>query len=164
MKTPAFKTLSIVCFCVLSMIVLSCKKPDTPASSSVTYASLIDFYAKNGVQSQFYKINSVTGGSFITSQGTKVTISPNSFVDFNNKPVSGTVTIEFKDIYKKSDMLVSAIPPMLGNGAPLVSGGSFLSGLNKLIHPILLSLILQVKNQLQCSSLLTDRIRPCKHL
>jgi len=125
MRTPAFRTITFACLCALSILILSCKKKsDTPVTSA-TYSSLADFYAKNGVQSQFFNVDAVAGGSFTTPQGTKVTISPNSFVDLSNNPVSGTVRIEFKDIYKKSDMLMTDIPPMLGNGAPLVSGGEF---------------------------------------
>ena len=125
MKTPAFRTFIFACLCLLSITVLSCKKKsDTPATPT-TYSSLADFYAKNGVQSQFFNINATTGGSFTTAQGTRVTIGPNSFVDFSNNPVGGIVRIEFKDIYKKSDMLMSQKATIATDTTPLVSAGEF---------------------------------------
>ena len=149
MKTPIPKTIILVCLFAVSSFVLSCKKKnEATVSKPVTYSSLNDFYLKNGVQSQFFKVNATTGGSFTTPQGTKVTINPNSFVDLNNNLITGTVTIEFKDIYKKSDMLMSEMPTMLGNGAPLVSGGEFFIRAEQINVPDTLALNLAEKNSI----------------
>jgi hypothetical protein len=106
------------------------KESTTPPPTSTnpptysTYGSIQSFYAQNGVPMQYYTVNGATGGSFTTPQGTKVTVPGNCFIDNLSNPVTGTVTIEFKDIYTKSDMLLSNMPPQLPNG-PLKSGGEF---------------------------------------
>ncbi len=74
---------------------------------------------------QTYTISGTAGGQFLTPQGTTVVIPPNAFVDQNNNPVTGSVTIQFKDIYKKSDMLLSNKPTQMQFGAPLKSAGEF---------------------------------------
>src|ERR1700722_16192999 len=89
------------------------------------YSSLQDFYAKNGVPIQTYNINGSTGGSFTTSQGTIVIVPANCFNDRYGNLVTGPVTILFKDIYTKSDMLLSNMTPMTYYGGPLKSGGEF---------------------------------------
>ncbi|HSY75406.1 MAG TPA: hypothetical protein VK890_01040, partial [Bacteroidia bacterium] len=88
------------------------------------YSSLQDFYARNGVQLQTYTINGTTGGSFTTAKGANVNISANCFIDIYGKPVTGNVTIQIKEIYTKSDMLLSDKPPMYYQ-VPLKSGGEF---------------------------------------
>ncbi|MBI3502499.1 MAG: hypothetical protein HY063_11975 [Bacteroidetes bacterium] len=107
----------------------SCKKKDTPPSNSTTttenYSSVNDFFVKNGVAMQTYTVSGTTGGSFTSPQGTVVTIPANAFVTQSNAPVTGNVTIQFKDLYKKSDMLLSNMPTMMAYGAPLKSGGEF---------------------------------------
>jgi hypothetical protein len=89
------------------------------------YTSADDFFAKNNVATKAYSINAASGGSFTSAQGTVVTIPPNTFVSQSNVPVTGTVTIQFKDIYKKSDMLMANMPTETFYEYPLKSGGEF---------------------------------------
>jgi len=74
---------------------------------------------------QTYSVNGTTGGSFTSPQGTVVTIPANGFVTQSNIPVTGTVTIQFKDVYKKKDMLFSGMTTGTIWGTPLKSGGEF---------------------------------------
>jgi hypothetical protein len=111
---------------------IGCKKDSTTAPATNTsagsadnYSSVQDFFAKNAVQMQTFTISGTTGGSFTTPQGTKVNVPANAFLDKSNNPVTGNVTIEFKDIYQRSDMLLSDVPTMLAGGKPLKSGGEF---------------------------------------
>ena len=92
--------------------------------NTTSYNSLADFHSRNGVPLKQYSINAVTGGSFTTSQGTIVTIPPNNFLDGSGNPVTGNVDISFRDIYTKSDMLLSDIPTS-SNGSPIKSAGEF---------------------------------------
>ena len=107
----------------------SCRKdtmivvPENPSIDN--YSSLQDFYKTNGVVMQNYTIDANNGGSFTTPQGTVVVIPSNAFVTQSNQPVTGNVTVQFKDIYKKSDMLLSNMPTMLSYGEPLKSAGEF---------------------------------------
>ena len=96
----------------------------TTANGYDSYSSMQSFYAKNGVQMQAYSVSGLTGGSFITPKGTKVIVPANCFIDQSSHPVTGSVTIEFKDLYTKSDMLLSNMPPEYYN-TPLKSGGEF---------------------------------------
>lgn len=117
-------------FIFLIIAIVSCKK-DTkitttnPLTSSENYSSVKDFFSKNNVAMQTYTVNGATGGSFISPQGTTVTIPANAFLTKSSIPVIGLVTIQFKDIYKKSDMLFSNMPTMTLSGSPLKSGGEF---------------------------------------
>ena len=108
---------------------IACKKdtktqtvsdPVTSNSVQDNYTSLDDFYAKNGVPLQTFTINAGTGGSYVSVQGTTVNIPANTFT-----PASAAITIEFKDIYTKSDMLLSDKPTIYYTGRPLKSAGEF---------------------------------------
>lgn len=131
------KTNSLITILLL-VVIVSCKKSVSPitdaaikksASNNVnnsnTYSSLHDFFVKNGVQKQTYSINSSAGGMFTTPHGTKVIIPPYAFRTESGNSVSGNITIEFKDIYTKSEMLLSNVPSMMNSGWPLKSGGEF---------------------------------------
>jgi hypothetical protein len=114
----------------LSLLCLAaCKKDLTDRDFVSTpidnYSSLSNFYAANEVHIQLFLIDAVAGGSFTTPQGTVVNVPANAFVTQSNQPVAGVVTIQFKDIYKKSDMLLSDMPTMMSYGVPLKSGGEF---------------------------------------
>ncbi|CAN5790771.1 hypothetical protein BH10BAC2_BH10BAC2_47220 [soil metagenome] len=115
----------IICIVVLlSSGVSSCTKETSASTTGDNYISIEDFYSKNGVALQHYTIDAASGGSFTTTQGTKVTIAPAVFEDLSGNIVSGNVDIEFKDIYKKSDMLLSDMATSY-YGRPLKSGGEF---------------------------------------
>lgn len=115
---------------ITMVIVASCKKEKVDESSHVTtstsYSSVKDFLSRNKAKSQFFTVNGSTGGSFTSSQGTVVSIPPNAFLTFASIPVTGNVRIEFKDIYKKSEMLLSDVPTQTLSGNMLKSGGEFL--------------------------------------
>jgi|ERR1035437_1330323 hypothetical protein len=125
------KLIKLICIIAIVAIV-SCKKKDsTPVTNNPTttavdnYSSMADFFSKNNVVMQTYTINATTGGSFTTPQGTVVTIPALAFLTQSSVLVTGNVTIQFKDLYKKSDMFLSNMPPMFYGVAPLKSGGEF---------------------------------------
>jgi len=122
------KRLILFSLAISLLIVTACKKdkkpetestPETPIATD-NYTSLSDFYSKNGVQKETFTFNAGGGGTFISAQGTTINIAPNTFT-----PSSASVVIEFKDIYKKSDMVLSDMPTELDSGLPLKSGGEF---------------------------------------
>src|ERR1039458_2994117 len=120
------KTSKSLILIIAIVAVVSCKK-DTKSSTTTTppppaadnYSSVNAFFSKNGVAMQTCTVNGTTGGSFTSSQGTTVTIPANAFLTQASVPVTGNVTIQFKDIYKKSDMLLSNMPTMGYYGNPL---------------------------------------------
>ncbi len=98
-----------------------CKKnnDEPPAPASTTK----DFFEKTGVKSQSFAINTDNGQSSITgNQGTKITFPENAFTTSDGTPVKGAVSIELKEIYDKSDMVLSD-RPTTSNGKLLISGG-----------------------------------------
>ncbi len=115
---------------VITTSIISCKKEKaivSPTSNSETsyYSSAKEFLSKNATKNEIHTINGSTGGSFTTMQGTKVSIPANALHNKTGNPVTGNVTIEFKDIYKKSDMLFSDMPTQTYYGFPLKSAGEF---------------------------------------
>ncbi|MFL5730184.1 MAG: hypothetical protein ACJ75J_11920, partial [Cytophagaceae bacterium] len=103
---------------------LSCKK-DKEVTPAGTTSSTEELHQKYGEPTKSYTIHASSGGSFTTEKGTKVTIPANCFVNSGNQIISGDVTIHFKDITSKSEMLFSDMATIFHDGTPLVSGGEF---------------------------------------
>ncbi len=105
----------------------ACKKDDKadPAPAGDTYSSLEDFFTQHEPKDQTYTLNASLGGTFTTPQGTIVTVPVNAFVTQANAPVTGNVTIKFRDLYKKSDMFFARKPTVMSYGQLLKSGGEF---------------------------------------
>ncbi len=117
------KKLTLASLLVCSILIISsCKKEKSQEGG--TYSSVYEFLSQNAAPTKVYTVNASTGGSFTTSQGTVVNIPANNFVYPSGRPVTGMVNIEFKDIYKKSDMLFADVPTVF-QGAPLKSAGEF---------------------------------------
>lgn len=78
---------------------------------------------------QEFTIKAADGGIVTGEQGTKVTFYPNGLLTMDGVPVTGDVTIELVEIYKKSDMLLGRKPTngRTADGAmsTLISGGEF---------------------------------------
>ncbi len=116
--------------CIISVICLfsSCQKnlQGVVNKSNDNYLSAEDFFSKNEAALQTYTVDAGTGGTFTSVQGTKINIPASAFVSFTNgAAVAGIVNIEFKDLYKKSDMLLALMPTTTILGSPLKSGGEF---------------------------------------
>lgn len=93
--------------------------PETPVNTD-NYSSIDAFYLQNGVKTETFSFNAGTGGSYTSAKGTTVIIPANVF-----SPSSAQIKIEFKDIYKKSDMLLSRMPTNTYDRKPLKSAGEF---------------------------------------
>ncbi|HXC05683.1 MAG TPA: hypothetical protein VNZ86_13065, partial [Bacteroidia bacterium] len=96
--------------------------PPAPGFGTISVASLLSSLAP---PMQSYSVDAVNGGFFTTSQGTKVIIPPNAFQTQSGQSLNGSLRIQFKDLYKKSDMLFSDMPTTMNTGAPLKSAGEF---------------------------------------
>jgi hypothetical protein len=107
----------------IALFICSCRK-DLSVENAGSAASLRDFLNSKAVPLQTFTVNCTTGGSFTTSQGTVVNISANDFKLPSGRFATGNVTIQFRDLYKKSDMLFADVSTDLG-GKPLKSAGEF---------------------------------------
>lgn len=91
----------------------------------------IQSYFSNNMENikQSFTIDASSGGSLTSSSGSQITFYGNSFINGMGQDVTGNISIEFIEIFDKSDMLRLNKPTMgvLPNGAqrPLVSGGEF---------------------------------------
>lgn len=120
---PLNLALATVILATIMVSAVHCKKEHSMISSD-NYSSLEDFYNRNALPLMSFQIEASSGGKFMSPQGTIVNIPANGFTDALGNLATGTVKIEFLDIYKKSDMLFSGIPTT-SNGWPLKSGGEF---------------------------------------
>ncbi|MBG6133050.1 hypothetical protein IWQ47_004286 [Aquimarina sp. EL_43] len=59
---------------------------------------------------QTFVMNAELGGHMYGEEGTRLHFLPNSFLDQNGDPVSGSVTIELVEIYDKAKMLLTKMP------------------------------------------------------
>ncbi|MEI6853633.1 MAG: hypothetical protein WCL06_12350 [Bacteroidota bacterium] len=108
----------------LILFMFSCKK-DKAITSTDNYTSMDNFYSSNESPMQTYTIDGATGGSFTTPQNTVVKIPAFAFKTPSGDSVNGPVTISFKDVYKKSDMLLNQLSTNLSDGRPMKSAGMF---------------------------------------
>ncbi len=115
-------------FAILIVAASACNKekkiepisdPQTSANTD-NYSTLADFYQKNGVTMETFTFNAGNGATYVSAKGTSVIIPANTFT-----PSNAEIKIEFKDIYKKSDMLLSKMPTITNTGWPLKSAGEF---------------------------------------
>jgi len=118
------KTIQSTIAALLSAAILfaSCKKDSS--STNGHFTSVADFLNQNALAIQTFSVDAATGGSFTTPQGTVVTIPANDFKLPSGSLATGNISVAFKDIYKKSDMLFCDMPTTF-NGSPLKSGGEF---------------------------------------
>jgi len=119
------KKKSISIFAISVIILISACKRNRLDCPNCPKPDVKEFLSSKTKPIETFSIDASTGGNFTTLQGTYVTIPANAFVDENNTPITGTVTINFKDIYKKSDMLLNQMPTMFIDNTPMNSGGEF---------------------------------------
>jgi hypothetical protein len=121
MKNSHF-LLALVASSCLTLTGCKKNKEEAPAPSA-TSTTINDFFKNNEVNAQTFTVNTDNGQSSITgAEGTKVTFPENAFTTSDGKPVTGSVSIELKEIYDKSDMVLSD-RPTTSDGRLLLSGG-----------------------------------------
>lgn len=104
MKTSICLTLATTLF-----ILNSCKVDPE-------YSLPIDtFFEKHRKPSQFYTLNSGDDDTISTKRKTEIIVPSNAFILPSGEPVTGEIQLEVKEIYKKSDMVLSRIHTTYGN-------------------------------------------------
>jgi hypothetical protein len=131
------KLMNVILILLLIVTVFSCKKEETPRNTE-NYSSVDDFLTKNASPIQTHNIDAVSGGSFTTSAGTVVTVPENAFVAQSGSPVTGNVIIMFKDVYKKSDMLLNDLSTNWYSAGPIKSAGMFFIKATQGTTPVLI--------------------------
>jgi hypothetical protein len=114
---------------LLSAISCDNEKDETPAQVIDGEALLENFDDNVEELKQEFTISAVDGGTVTGEQGTKITFYSNAFLTQQGTPVTGNVTIDLVEIFKKSDMLLTRKPTNGkkpdGTVITLISGGEF---------------------------------------
>lgn len=136
-KTVLPALMASVLLCVLFV---SCDKDKDkdPTPEPEKFNTVAEFYAANQVASETFTFDASAGGTFTTAKGTKLIVQPNAFVDANMNPVTGSVKVELKDLYSKSDILFSGKPTVTATGM-LKSAGEFFILATKDNAPLLIA-------------------------
>jgi hypothetical protein len=80
-----------------------------------------------------------SGGTFTSAKGTVISIPSTAFMDLNQNLVAGAVEVVFRDIYKKSEMLLSGMSTNTIYQRPLKSGGEFFIYVSQNGSPLLIA-------------------------
>ncbi|MCB9235192.1 MAG: hypothetical protein H6581_26285 [Bacteroidia bacterium] len=83
---------------------------------------ILELFAQTTVPSETKTYFSGDGTLFVGSKGTLIHVPPYAFVKMNGEEVKGNVQLEVKEVYTKSDYILSNLPTNYKN-KELVSGG-----------------------------------------
>ncbi len=113
-------------FTCSALYIASCKKDkDNTPTPTTSLNNASDFVQKHGVQKETFNFNtSELPKTFTLSEGTQVTFQPGSFT-VNGVAVTGDLTLEARDIRKRSDAIFTGTNTNHISGRPLVSDGFF---------------------------------------
>jgi hypothetical protein len=111
----------------ITILATSCKKSnEAPAPTEDNSVKMLQqFFKNNAPQFENFSVNAATGGVLVSSKGTRYTIKPNSLLDANGNPVTGTVNVAVKEISKASEMILGNNPAVTSTGDALQSFGEF---------------------------------------
>jgi hypothetical protein len=114
----------VAVFSISAICFFSCKKNQTN-NPSTNFSSIDNALANEIPKAQTFTINAAAASSFYLSNGTRVAIPANAFVDNLGNPVSsGTITLNVLGLTTKADMMLTNVLP-ISNGYQLISGGEF---------------------------------------
>ncbi|MBC7486167.1 MAG: hypothetical protein H7282_05400 [Cytophagaceae bacterium] len=103
-----------------------CKKNNEESPAPAT--TINDFFEKNDVPKQSFTVNlDHTNATISGEQGTVITFPKSAFVTKNGSPVTGDISVTVKEIYTKSDMILSD-RATTSDGELLLSGGEIYIG------------------------------------
>lgn len=125
----------------IGLMLTACQKDQHLIQGSTPHSSLksdtaeeIDafFDANRSSNFQSFSVNAQSGGTFTTTNGTALTITPNAFRNLDGSDVNGNVSIRILENYLRSDMLLNnmvteSMPDASGTGSlPIKTGGSYI--------------------------------------
>jgi hypothetical protein len=126
MKTPKL----ILALVLFAMTFIACNpKEDEPTreNSGRQLTALHENLLNDAMQTA--TLDAATGGTLTGNQGTQFVFPANAFQDGNGNTITGTVNVEYAELYKRSDMVLMNKPTMgellSGDKAWLVTGGEF---------------------------------------
>lgn len=122
------KTRILILSSVIALGLVSCKKeveptPEPPASTE-SFSSLQEYLSTKNVATESFSFLAENGGTFTTAKGSVITVPAGALIDQLGNSVTGSVTLEFREIFSNSDIMFSGIFPT-SYGSVLNSGGEF---------------------------------------
>lgn len=88
-------------------------------------ATMQAFFDRHRPQNERFSIDAAAGGTFTTSNGTRITIAPNAF-RLNGNPVTGPVNVWVRDILTPSQMVLADKPSVATSGRMLECYGQIM--------------------------------------
>jgi hypothetical protein len=125
---------SIIFVGVLAATSISCDKSGQdpkPLTPKPGPNDVVNNFFKNELAElkQSFTLSATNGGTIFGKDGTRIRFTAGSFRTQNNQSVSGEVTVELIEVYKKADMLLADMPTRGRNAegvvSTLISGGEF---------------------------------------
>lgn len=108
----------------VSVIAVSCQKELSALRNNPSDKNIWAAWEAKQPAPQKFTVNASTQNSFSGQKGTRVMLPANAFVTASGGPVSGNVTIEFKEIYEVWEMVLNNKFTQVGT-TPIESGGQF---------------------------------------
>lgn len=107
----------IISILVLTVLITSCNKNKGNKTDVFTKV-----YSADNLTTQTFSIDASIDNIIAGTNGTKIRIPKNSFVDSTGQPISGTVEIQLKEALTKQEMVLANLTTTF-NGKPLETGG-----------------------------------------
>jgi len=107
----------IISLLVLTVFITSCNKHKGNKTDVFTRV-----YSVNNITTQTFSIDATIDNIIAGTNGTKIRIPKNSFVDSTGQPILGTVEIKLKEALTKKEMVLGNLTTTF-NGKPLETGG-----------------------------------------
>ena len=121
-KISLFSTL----FAATLLFSTACKKNKTETTPTDTGREMMTaFFKQNAPAFESFTVNATTGGTIVSSKGTKYIIPANSLLDASGNAVTGNVLVSVKEIGNASEMILGDKPTRTGDGKTLISYGEF---------------------------------------
>lgn len=128
--------IQIAFFICISILIASCKKTDEKIAQVTTpnINKLNELREIVLISNSLEKvIDTDEGISFTTQKGTEVTIYPNTMVDSDDNPFSGSIKLNIIDLFDRGTMAVTNKALMAkdnqGNIVPLITGGQIFTSI-----------------------------------
>lgn len=112
MKARSFFTPQVIII-LISVFIVSCSnssKQSAKEQSTQTKRLIEEPFKTIKLPQQSYTLKAETGGTFVTSTGTKIKIPQDAFVDKNGNKITGDVTVSFKEMHTPAEIIASGIP------------------------------------------------------
>ena len=131
MKNQKTNTIIFLGLAFCFLIIGACRLDQTnPGLVTLKYNSLEEFFELKGVKTQNFEKDGTNNIVVVGNKGTKVEIAASDIIDSNGQNPTGNIKVKLREIYTKSEMVISNMPTS-SQGEVLESGGEIYIELTK---------------------------------